>query len=296
MGYLSLSGLGAITNAEARALVDNFKEDTRQFIANAPKAPSVAELNKAWTHYLNLANYTNGKLDNMKSAYSGEMSNLITTARKAKDSRLAKLEAASASYASTSNIFTNVLSTTNPSNWAATPLSPHADWLRYAPNAKIASGHYLSADSSGIVRVMSHATGQVVASTNTNRANLPNAFAKNSAGKMVFAGGGTPGSVVGAPTAASTQSEGGVFSAIADVFKAIGQGASAAAPAVASAYQHKMAQEQQKTLQKAIAAGLVPAGQVAPATGLSTTAKVALGLGGTLLFGLILYKATRPRG
>lgn len=92
---------------------------------------------------------------------------------------------------------------------------------------------------------------------------------------------------------AKQEESGGVISAIADVVKAFGQAASAAAPAVAAGYQHKLTMEQEKTRQKAIAAGLIPASQVS-STGLSTTTKVVLGLGGTALLAFILYKATRP--
>lgn len=93
--------------------------------------------------------------------------------------------------------------------------------------------------------------------------------------------------------AKSKPAEKGVFDAIGDIFSGVADAATSLLPTVLAVTKAQQERKQQEQLARLQAAGLLPQQQQAPA-GMSTATKVALGAGGALLLGFIIYKvATR---
>lgn len=91
---------------------------------------------------------------------------------------------------------------------------------------------------------------------------------------------------------ASKPAEKSVFDAIGDVFSGVADAAKSLLPTALAVTKAQQERKQQEQLARLQAAGLLPQ-QQAPA-GMSATTKVALGAGGALLLGFIIYKvATR---
>lgn len=91
---------------------------------------------------------------------------------------------------------------------------------------------------------------------------------------------------------ASKPAEKGVFDAIGDVFSGVADAAKSLLPTALAVTKAQQERKQQEQLARLQAAGLLPQQQAQ--TGMSTTTKVALGAGGALLLGFIIYKvATR---
>lgn len=95
-----------------------------------------------------------------------------------------------------------------------------------------------------------------------------------------------------ARASASKPAEKGVFDAIGDVLGGVADAAKSLLPTALAVTKAQQERKQQEQLARLQAAGLLPQQQTP--TGMSTTTKVALGAGGALLLGFIIYKvATR---
>lgn len=215
--------------------------------------------------------------------------------------------------------------------WAATPVRTHSDWSKYAPNARIANGYIIvrNPQKNSEVGIRNRATGRVIlhgGSYYFPDTELDTATVIDSNNKLVYSGQGAyiTGSTSSASTSATSDyvfgdlltkispdpkqttlrpsdysdldkskpAEKSVFDAIGDVFSGVADAAKSLLPTALAVTKAQQERKQQEQLARLQAAGLLPQQQTS--TGMSTTTKVALGAGGALLLGFIIYKvATR---